>query len=197
MGIKVMVKNVRLAFPVLWKAEAFQGGDGPKAFSASFPIDPKSANVALIENAIKEVAKEEWKDKFEAILKKLKSDKRVCYSRDEKTSAEGDPYDGFEDMYSITARNKTRPLIMDRDKTQLTEEDGKPYGGCYVDVLLEIWAQKGKWGKRVNASLKAVRFLEDGDAFGAGAQASADDFDDLADTEVADSTEDGADDDLF
>ncbi len=194
----VMLNSVRLAFAVLWTAESFQGGEGEKRFSASFPIDPKSANVALIETAIQKAAKEKWKDKSGAILKKLKADGRMCYFRAEKTSAEGEVYDGFEGMYSLAAANKARPLILDRDKTQLTEEDGKPYSGCYVDALVEIWAQDNRWGKRINAALKAVRFREDGDAFGdGGSKASSDDFDDLADTGEAESASEDDEDSLF
>ncbi len=83
-------------------------------------------------------------------------------------------------MHSLNASNKARPLVLDRDKTPLTAADGKPYSGSYMNVSLEIWAQDNNFGKRINATLKGVQFVGDGDSFGGGAPASPDDFEDLA-----------------
>jgi len=66
----------------------------------------------------------------------------------------------------------------------LTEKDGRPYGGCYVNVSLDIWVQdpkgeKAKNGKRINATLRGIQFMADGDAFAGGAPADPEEFDDL------------------
>jgi hypothetical protein len=75
--------------------------------------------------------------------------------------------------------------VIDRDKSPLTAEDGKPYSGCYVNCSLELWAQDNSYGKRINAQLGGVQFFKDGDAFsGGGSAADADDFDEI--TEGAD-----------
>ena len=89
-------------------------------------------------------------------------------------------YDGFEGMHTFNATNKVRPLVIDSNKTPLTAADGKPYAGCYVDVIVEFWAQDNSYGKRVNATLSGVQFRADGDAFSGGRPASTDEFDDLA-----------------
>ncbi len=47
----------------------------------------------------------------------------------------------FEGNLYVNANNKVRPLIIDRDKTPLDSTDGKPYGGCYVNASIELWAQ--------------------------------------------------------
>ncbi|MWN55950.1 ssDNA-binding protein, partial [Escherichia coli] len=52
--------------------------------------------------------------------------------------------------------------------------------GCYVNAVIDIWAQDNNFGKRINASLGGVQFLRDGDAFAGGGVASADDFDDIS-----------------
>jgi hypothetical protein len=82
-------------------------------------------------------------------------------------------------MY-VSAASKTRPLVLDSNKTPLTDEDGKPYGGCYVNASIEIWAQDNQFGKRINAQLRGIQFVKDGDAFGGGGSpASADEFEEL------------------
>jgi hypothetical protein len=53
---------------------------------------------------------------------------------------------------------------------------GKPYSGCYVNAVIELWAQDNKFGKRINASLMGVQFLRDGQRLSGGGVASADDF---------------------
>ena len=65
---------------------------------------------------------------------------------------------------------------------ELREEDGRPYGGCYVRAVLDLWAQDNKWGKRINCTLKGVQFIKDGDAFSASTPAQDEDFADISDT---------------
>ena len=94
-------------------------------------------------------------------------------------------------MY-VSARSKTRPGIFDGQRNELTQADGKPYSGCYVNANLELWAQDNSFGKRINAQLRGIQFLRDGDAFaGGGAPANADEFD-----EIGAPDESGDDDDL-
>lgn len=182
--MKITLKNVRLAFPVLFTAEAF--GDSTKEeFSGSFLIDPKDPQVKELNRIMDEVANEKWKDKGPATIKALRAaDKTAIHNGDAKE------YDGFAGNLYISARNEVRPVVLDRNKAPLTAADGKPYAGCYVDVSLDIWAQENKYGKRINAKLHGVRFVKDGDAFtAAGATGSADDFDDLADGADAEETD--------
>jgi len=70
--------------------------------------------------------------------------------------------------------------VVDRDRTPLVAADGKPYAGCYVTAIVELWPQDNQYGRRINATLSGVQFERDGDAFGGSAPASADDFDDLS-----------------
>lgn len=177
--MKVKVSNVRLAFPALFDAKTV-GGEGDPRFSAAFVIEPGTENAKTLKAAVEAVAKEKWKDKAQGVLKELRSKGRIGY-REEPLSKDGEVYDGFEDMHSLNASNKARPLIIDRDKTPLTAQDGKPYAGCYVNATLDCWAMDNNFGKRVNFTLTGVQFVRDGDSFGGGSRASEDDFDDLAD----------------
>lgn len=173
--MKVKLNNVRLAFPQLFEAKTVNG-EGEPAFSASLLIDPADPQIKALNAAIDAVAKEKWAAKAEAILKTMRATDKTClHDGDLK-----DQYAGFEGMLYVSARSKTRPLVIDADKTPLTAKDGKPYAGCYVNASIELWAQDNNYGKRVNASLRGIQFLRDGDAFAGGAPASEDEFDDLS-----------------
>jgi len=172
--MKLKLSNVRLAFPTLFEAKTVNG-EGKPAFSASFLIEPTDPQVDAINQAIDACAKDKWGAKADAILKAMRgADKTFLHDGDLKEN-----YDGFAGMLYISSRSTTRPLVIDADKSILTEKDGKPYAGCYVNASIELWAQDNNYGKRINASLRGVQFRRDGDAFAGGAPASEDEFDDL------------------
>jgi hypothetical protein len=182
--MKIKLQNVRLAFPNLFKATTVNG-EGDPAFSASFLLAPNDPQIKVIEAAIAQTAKDKWGAKADQVLKQMRAaDKTALHDGDTKSQ-----YAGFEGMMFVASRSKTRPLVIDRDKSPLTEEDGKPYAGCYVNCSLELWAQDNNYGKRINAQLGGVQFLKDGDAFaGGGSAADENDFDDLG--EGADAEDD-------
>jgi hypothetical protein len=64
-------------------------------------------------------------------------------------------YEGFPGNFFLNAANKARPAVIDRDRSPLIQADGRPYAGCYVNAVIDIWAQDNNFGKRVNASLVA------------------------------------------
>jgi hypothetical protein len=174
---QITLNKVRLAFPNLFEPKSINGG--ASRYGATLIIEPGSANAKAVIKAMQEAAKAKWGDKGEATYKKLVADKRVCYRTEERTNKEGDVYDGFEGMHSLNASNKVRPLVIDRDKSPLTADDGKPYGGCYVNVMIDIWAQDNKdptIGRRLNATLMGVQFAADGDSFGSSNVATVDAF---------------------
>jgi hypothetical protein len=179
--MKLKLLNVRLAFPTLFEAKTV-AGEGKPAHSASFLIDPADPQVKAINAAIDATAKEKWGAKADAILKQARAADKTClHSGDLKAT-----YDGFPGNLYISARNPLRPTVVDSDKTPLTEKDGKPYAGCYVHAVLELWAQDNQYGKRVNATLMGVQFYKDGDSFTGGGVASEDDFDDVTAGATAD-----------
>lgn len=172
--MKLKLVNVRLAFPALFEAKTIPGSDKPK-FSAAFLLNPLDPQVATINTAIEQVAAEKWQAKAPGILTALrKTDKVALHDGDTKAQ-----YAGFAGTQFVSSSSDVRPLVLDRDKAPLTAQDGRPYGGCYVNCTLEVWAQDNAYGKRVNAQLLAVQFFRDGDAFGGGSVGSAEDFDDL------------------
>lgn len=178
--MKMMLPNVRLAFPALWVAQRVNG-EGEPAFSAALLLEPNHPSLKELDKAFVAVAKEKWGAKADAVLKAMRSTDKLClHDGDTKSN-----YDGFPGNMFVSSRSKVRPLVIDRDRTPLAQEDGRPYSGCYVNAQIELWAQDNKFGKRINAQLRGIQFFRDGDAFaGGGTSADADEFGDLS-TEAA------------
>ncbi len=179
--MKIKLQNVRIAFPQLFEARTVNG-EGEPAFSAAFLFAPDHPAVAELEKAFEIVGKEKWGAKWPQIKKEITAKDRLAM-HDGDTKAD---YAGFEGNMFLSSRNKTRPLVIDRDKSPLTAADGRPYAGCYVHASIELWCQDNNYGKRINASLRGVQFYKDGDAFAGGGSASEDEFDDIEEGAYAD-----------
>jgi hypothetical protein len=175
--MQVILKNVRLAFPAIFEAKTIAGSDAAK-FSAAFLFDKNSQAYKDVLAAQTQVAKEKWAAKVETVMKALNTtpDKLVLKNGDSKAE-----YEGYEGNFFVNSSNAQRPTVIDRDRSPLTEADGKPYAGCYVNAIIDVWAQDNQYGKRINASLKGIQFVKDGDAFAGGGVAAADDFEDMGD----------------
>jgi hypothetical protein len=168
---RIMLRNVRLAFPNLFEPSSY--GEGDPAYSATLIMDQQQAEA--VDKALAAVARDKWGAKADAQLKALRASGKVCL-RDGDEKAD---YDGFEGMMFVAARSKTRPTVVDGQRQPLTQGDGRIYAGCYVNASLEIWAQDNGYGKRINATLRGIQFVRDGEAFGGGRPAAADEFDEI------------------
>ena len=178
--MKLKLENVRLSFAHIFTPTAFKPGDALK-YKATFLVPKGSATASTIEQAIRATAVEKWGQKADAILKGIRNNpNKFCYQDgDSKT------YDGWAGMMALTAGNKARPLVLDADRTPLTEADGRPYAGCYVNAIVEFFTYDNS-GNGISASLSGVQFHRDGDAFTGGGVASADEFDDISTGAAAD-----------
>lgn len=174
--MKIMLRDVRLAFPSLWKPTAPASGGEP-AFSASFLMPKSHPQMAELKSALIAVAKEKWPTKFEEVLKALKAGDKLClHDGDVKSD-----YEGYAGNMFVSARAKVKPTVIGAHREELLEQDGKPYSGCYVNASLELWAMDNNFGKRINAQLRGVQFVRDGDAFSGGSRAAAaDEFEDIS-----------------
>ena len=184
--MKITVK-ARLAFAPPWSPTSVNGG--PEKFRARLMFDPKAdwgkASIKEIRAARLAVATEKWKTKAkaEAILELIAGDKNKesWFEKDYRTQ-DGELIEGFEGMYHLSTLADVQPLMIDRDRTELTKRDGRLYSGCYVVAKLDIWAQKNDHGNGMRATIMGLQFWKDGEAFGGGGQrANAEDFEDLSD----------------
>lgn len=181
---RILIKDVRLAFPNLFEPTTV-AGEGKPRYSATLIIPADHPQIEEIRAAQLAVAQAKWNAKAPAILKGLdKQDKLALHDGDTKSK-----YDGFPGNFfiSASAQENAAPTVIDRDRSPLSARSGRPYAGCYVNASIELWAQDNSYGQRVNAQLRGIQFLRDGDSFSAGRPADADEFDEV--TEGADADE--------
>jgi hypothetical protein len=162
---KIKLSNVRLSFPSLFRKAVFSGEE--TKFEATFLLDKiaQADKIAEIDAAIKHLIKDGLKGA------KLPADK-ICLRDGDDVE-----YAGYAGHMSIKASSSKRPMVLDRDRSPLAEDDNRLYAGCHVNAIIELWAQNNQWGKRINANLLGVQFFKDGEPFSDGVTASADDFD--------------------
>lgn len=196
--VELRLDNVRLSFPTLFEAEAFKPGDKP-AFGASLLIDKDDTETyEKIKRAMLQVAKAKWGSKYKQMYKHLRANKRLCLTDgDSKTTGEGDPMEGYEGCWVVSARSYVRPTLLTPGKKKVLEDNGMFYAGCYCNAAVAIWVQTNQFGKRINCQLQGLQFASEGDSFGGGRAADPDVFDSLADEFGDDEVEDLTDDDDF
>lgn len=180
---RVLLKNVRLAFPALFEPKT-DADTGRKSFGAALILPTDHPQIAEIEAAMNAAGAAKWADKWAITKKGLeKQDRMALHDGDIKAK-----YDGYAGNLFINANSNenTPPTVVDQARNPLTKSSGKPYPGCYVNASIEFWAQKDhpKGGSRINAQLRGIQFYKDGDSFSAGRPADADEFDEV--TEGAD-----------
>jgi hypothetical protein len=169
---KIILKNVRVSFPSLFKKGSFNGEE--TKYEATFLLNKEehADSIAEIKAQIADLVKVNLKGA------KVPADKLCLRDGDEVE------YDGYAGCYSIKCSTKKRPIVIDRDRSPLTEDDGKPYGGCYVNASIDLWVQNNAYGKRVNSTLLAVQFAKDGEPFADGSTGDVNDFDMLDDDDM-------------
>lgn len=178
---RILLKNVRLAFPNLFEPTTV-AGEGKPRYSATLLIPADHPQLDEIRAAQSAIATAKWGAKAAAITKGLdKQDKLALHDGDTKSK-----YDGFPGNFFISAaaQENAAPTVIDRDRTPLSVKSGRPYAGCFVNASIELWAQDNNYGQRVNAQLRGIQFYSDGDSFSAGRPADADEFEEV--TEGAD-----------
>ena len=185
---RVTLKNVRLSYPTLVTAEATIEG-GPKKFSANFLLDPNTpdgkANVEAAKRAVAAAETAEFKET--GIIKKAVEDpKRIALRAGERfKNTDGEVYSGYEGMVGVAAKAQKRPKLWNRKKELVAVDDIDElfYGGVYVDAVVSFYctSKKEQGGKGLFCTVEGIRSREQGEAFGGGARASEDDFDDLED----------------
>lgn len=195
----VHLENARISFADgLWKAKAIEDGQTPK-FGSDFILMPetvvwrcdekgKRVFKTTMKDVLLAVANETWKNRGQAMLDTLEASKKCYRDGNLRMKKDGSPYDGYEGYWYVTAKNKARPTVRDRNpQVILTEEDGKPYSGSYVTASIDVYGMADPKRKGVFATLRGVQFVKDGDAFSGGGRVAGDDeFADLGEGATAD-----------
>ena len=165
--MKFKLQNARLSFPSLFSTEYYAGEDTGK-YAASFILD-KNTHKEVIGQMQAHIAE---------LQKSLKGGAKIAADKIALKDGDLSGRDELSGKMTVKATTKKRPLVLNRDKSPIVEQDNVIYAGCYVNAIITFWLQDNQYGKRINASLSGVQFFKDGDPFGEAA--TADEFDDLS-----------------
>lgn len=178
--MRIVLKNVRASWPGLFEATAHPKNPNSKSYKIDLIVDKKDKqNIALIEKAVNTEAQAKFGAKYLNVLQVLKFDKQKNSVRDgdETLNSKGDPiHPGCMVIAARRAEKDGMPEVRDQaNKPILKENAGKIYAGCYVNAIVEIYAQN-KDGNALRCSLLGVQFAKDGPSMGGSSPASADEF---------------------
>ena len=197
MGTIVILPNVRLAHPHLFKAADPMAGSnsGPKYDSTGI-FAPDSEAGKLAQNAFITEAQKTFGANFQAIVGAMDKGKKCLRQGNTKLTKEGKISTGFENMLYIVAKNAKKPIVIaDRffqgkpielDEAGNAYQNGTridpgfkpvvPYGGCYVNLKVEVYGMNKPGIQGIYATLMAVQYHAQGESFGGSAAPSADGF---------------------
>ena len=169
MSEKIILKNVRLSYEHIFRPSAI-ADDAQKKYSAT-AIIPKSEKAQL--TAVKAALLAAAESKFPGKIKPGAAwpSSLHCPLKDGDELADEHPE--YAGAYILRASSERRPVVLDRRRAPVTEEDGIIYSGCYVNLSLaaapfDVSAKKG-----VTVYLNGVQFVKDGDRL-AGHDATGD-----------------------
>lgn len=184
---KIKIPNARLSYPSLFKKAKYKGDE--TKYECTLILD-KVEHAEQIKQ-LKAAAVATLKEKNNG--KNLKDDKKCLRDGDVYENEAGEKIPEYQGCYVLKVASNKRPVVLDKDKSPLSEEDGVIYAGCYVNAIVSFWFQDNDWGKRLNGNIHGVQFRKDGEAFGE-APISEDEFDDFGDMDEF-TDDDGFDDD--
>lgn len=180
MSKKVILRNVRLSYEHIFTPSKFDESQDAK-YSATFIIPKDHPDLPAVKKAYFEAGQEtfasdftggSWPRGYTCSLK----------DADKETDGNGvllaDKNDAYKGAYILEANSTRRPGTLNRNKAQVTEDDGIIYSGCYVNASLAAAGYTyGKVKKGVKCYLNGVQFVKDGPRFGSDASSDFDALD--------------------
>lgn len=160
----IVVKEVRLSFPHLDKPWAGPNGTNQRPTYGAIGLMPKSPkyrrSYLLLEAEIQQFA-----------LSKQNPDLPTMH-RFMRDGDERKDRKGFPGHWSIHANETNPPALRGRGTDPVTGRARiiKPenavevfYPGCWVNLFIKPWWQSNTNGKKINANLRAIQFVRDGE----------------------------------
>lgn len=169
----LLLENVRASY--FYGHQPYIGDDPTKPnYGTHLLFTETHPAYALVKAAQRKAAVAFWGEEADAVMAQLANKDRLALHNGSLSKPGNDAYKG---MFYVSANSgKKRFTIVDADRTPLVESSGRPYSGCYVNAIIQIWCQQNKFGRGVNAQICGVQFLKHGDAFGGGRIAAPEEF---------------------
>lgn len=172
-NVNLILNDVRTSY--FYGFQPFVGDDPTKPNFGTHLLFPETHPAyLLVKNAQRKAAEAFWGAEANDVMTQLANKDRLALHNGSISKPGQDAYKG---MFYVSANSgKKRFTIVDADRSPLVEASGRPYSGCYVNAIIQIWCQANKWGKGINAQICGVQFLRHGEAFGGGRVATPDEF---------------------
>lgn len=174
MSTQLKIKNVRIAFPSLFKLDNY--GNRPR-YACTLIIPKDHPQIAEIKKTIVN----EGKEKF---AKQLAGGKWPASLNYPLHDGDEDGKSYAKDSYYIRIKSKSKPLVVSpKRQVYKTEEECPIQSGSYVNVIVSI-APYDNVQKGVGMFFNAVQFKAEGPYIGAGESVTAFDFDEEEEDEL-------------
>lgn len=173
--------DLLLSFVFIYKP--YKSDEGKETFTAHGIFLPDHKQIGALQKVIRDVARAKWKDASEDILQQLKAQDRLFIHKGNIAKPGRAEYK--DKLFISTSRNASDPpppsAVATVDGANQKTDARHPlavYSGCKGRIMFNVWAQDNtKGGKRINAGLMGLQFLDHGPRLsGSGRVASADEF---------------------
>ena len=181
----VLLKNVRTGYLVLYTPQQYLNS-GPARYSAQLLVEKGSEHDKQIREAIEQISTEVHGAKSAKYLASIQTNgQKYCYQDGDLKTNES--YQGWWVLGANRREKQGPPLVLDTYNDTATgklrripENEGKVYSGCYVNAKVNLWVQTDE-NPGIRATIEAVQFSKDGDAFTPGAARPSDEgFEELS-----------------
>ncbi|MDB9741478.1 DUF2815 family protein [Akkermansiaceae bacterium] len=200
--MKILAKDVRMSFNDLYQAKAVNDGD-PKFSITAICSDATKLKVTnadgekvlLDHSKMKNLIDKVLIEKLGKVPAKFKN-WAYCKAdgsygaREEYTDKNGDWWGGFDEntfYISASKRGDKAPngiQVIDQGRETIEANSGKLFSGCYVNLILDLYAIESKTGVSVQFSLEAVQLLRKGEPLGISQVDAKNEFDEEEADEV-------------
>lgn len=150
----ILFQDVRISYPHIDKMWRKNEKD-TLAFSATviLPTDTHQPAIDLALEVVSDILKERNKGV------EIKDD--ALFVRDGKPTKKPE----YAGAWIVASRETEKPTVLHPDKSEMESPEeikAEIKAGYFVDILVQPWWQDNEHGKRVNASLRAVRLRREG-----------------------------------
>ena len=195
--MKVIVRNARMSFNDIFEPNTAIKGGKPKFSITAICSDDttvkydnsKGETITKSHDALANICQHVAKEKWGKVPPKLanwaynKADGST--TRDEYVNDDGDFWAGFDENTWYVSAGKLEKLakngkmtVLDQHRKPIAANSGLLFSGCYINLIIDVYAYDNETGKGVTASLEGVQLLRKGEPLGISNIDAENEFDD-------------------
>lgn len=171
----ILLEGGRFSYTYVYKP--YKNEDGNQTYTTHWIFPENHPQTTQLFDLIRKVAVAKWKDKAEEMLAAMKGQDKLCIHRGDVSKPGQAPYKGLLFLSASRKFEDGPPRIADENRNEITIASGKVYSGGKGNVIVRLWAQDNKYGKRINAELQGIQHTGHDEKLSSGGRlASLDEF---------------------